>query len=90
MTLPAAFPWLAAAGCLMVALVFAMVRPPRPPAGMARPRAVMLRWGHPCVWLLLAGAALSAGPGLSGPAARLALAAGGLYLSYLATLIGRG
>ena len=73
--------------CLLVALVFVVVAPGQQLAVSAGLRHALLRWGHPLVWALLGCSCFARGAGLPGPGNLLALAAGLLYVAFLAALL---
>jgi hypothetical protein len=72
--------------CLVVAAIFTIVWPGQG-SGATGARLVLLRWGHAGVWLLLALFCFARGAGLRGPVGLLGLAAGLLYLAFLAALV---
>ena len=84
--------WLTlAAGCAIVAAIYAVLWP-RPKAGMSRAtwRALLLRWGHSAVWVLLAVSFLMRASDTIGVAAQanlIAILGGLLYLTFLVTLV---
>lgn len=82
--------WVVWAGlALLPAAAFAIVAWQAPAAPGVR--GFVRRWGHGLVWLLLAAsfALRAAVPTASGAANAIALAAGGLYLAFLWSLLSR-
>ena len=88
-----AVPWAVwGGGCLLVAAIYAVVRPrPKQPASTRLSwRHPVLRWAHALVWLMLAGSCFLRAADQSGSADganALALVAALLYAFFLATLV---
>ena len=82
--------WYAAAGlCLVVAAVYLLKSPQSRRVANSWQR-VVLRWAHGTVWLVLAGSFLVRTTELAGAADLangLALVAGGLYATFVATFV---
>jgi len=76
-----------AGGCIVVAVVFALIWPFKP--GLDGMTAIALRWLHPFVWLLLALSFLVRirGASAQGAANVLALLGGITYAGFLGTVI---
>ncbi|MGH2537073.1 MAG: hypothetical protein ACRDHL_06745 [Candidatus Promineifilaceae bacterium] len=74
---------------LFITAIYALIWP-RPEVGTP-PRPgwahIVLRWFHPAVWLLWAGASFLLADGREAPAAVVAVLGGLVYLAFLLTLL---